>query len=263
MKKRTTVVTVSATLVVLTGFSVVEGLEYFQVARKCVSQTIRENIPLNVEIERMEVILGKLDSQVAGQKHALAKAQVALEDAEARLAQSQEECQKLICDMRSLRDLQCQTRVAAAPCGTVKVGGYSVSAGEITRALAYKLATWKSKTATSSVLEDAVTKQREAYRTLATRYDDWQQKRSLLAQRLDTLRARYAANQPSTAGTRGFQDGTDLARATELADEIEQRLRVIEKQQALGANSADQLLLETPKSNEDISAEVDRILEGK
>ncbi len=116
-EKDAMILVVGVGLLVASGFGIVEGIEYFQVARNRVSETIRENIPLGVEVERMEVILNKLDEQVGRQKYELAKAQVALEDAEASLAGACDNCQKLLSDMRTLRDLQNQVPATVGACG--------------------------------------------------------------------------------------------------------------------------------------------------
>jgi hypothetical protein len=60
-------------------------------------------------------------------------------------------------------------------------------------------------------------------------------------------------------------NNADLARATELADQIERKLRIVEAQQALGKDAADSLLsngvIDSQATN--VEAEVDRLLENQ
>lgn len=173
-------------------------------------------------------------------------------------------CQKLLSDMmRTLRDLQNQVPVTVGACGTVKVGRYSVSPDEVNRALASKLASWKSQSETLAEQEKSVERQRAASQMLAARYGDWNQKRELLAQRLETLRARLAAHNAGSTISESSIDTTDVVRATQLADEIERRLRVVEKQEALGTDPFEHLLSDTRPTGANVENEVDRILNKK
>ena len=94
-----------ATFLAMAGFSVAEVGEYLRVDHNRVVSTVRGEIPLSVEIDRMEVPLEKLDTQVNDQKYAVAKSQVALQDAETALQQSQLVNDRLVDDMQQLRNL--------------------------------------------------------------------------------------------------------------------------------------------------------------
>lgn len=55
-------------------------------------------------------------------------------------------------------------------------------------------------------------------------------------------------------------NNADLARATELADQIERELRIVNGQKAIGSDPADSLLSGGETSTGDVEAEVDGIL---
>ena len=163
MKKKKTVGTAVAAVVALAiaGFSVTEILEYLSVFRNRVRAVVREEIPLSVEIERMEVLIEKLDTQVDDQKQVVARAKVALEDAEAQHQKAQSVCGRLLSDMQYLRSL---TSVDGTPtCKTMTVGYQEVSSEDVHRALAHKLAAWKSATNTASAREEGLAQQRAAF----------------------------------------------------------------------------------------------------
>jgi len=94
-----------AGVLALAGFSVAEIREYLTVARNRVATPVRGEIPLSVEIDRMEVLLKKLDGQVNQQKYAVAKSRVALQDAEAESQRSASGCERLLSEMQQLRSL--------------------------------------------------------------------------------------------------------------------------------------------------------------
>ncbi|MCA9048379.1 MAG: hypothetical protein KDA89_06605 [Planctomycetaceae bacterium] len=251
--------TVAAVLAVA-GFSLAEVGEYLQVARNRVASVVRDEIPLSVEIDRMEVLLQKLDSQVSNQKYAVAKSRVALQDAEAEYQRSQGQCENLLSDMQQLRSLT--KSATATSCRTMSVGCRTVSGDDVHRALAYKLSSWKNASATARAREEALQQQRAAFSKLQQQFADWQSQRSLLAQRLETLKARHQTQQLSSETDKTVFNNADLARATQLADQIERELRIVEAQQALGNGPMASLLTTaseiSPAPN--VEAEVDALL---
>lgn len=258
MNKFAKVFVVGAGLLGLSGFGIVEALEYAQVARNNVKEAVKDSIPLSVEIDRMQVILDKMDQQVGQQKYAAAKAQVALEDAEAAVGHSRHDCDSLLSDMKKLRMIQSSGTKTA--CGAIQVGAYKVSAEDVNQALSNKLAGWKAKSAALTEQEASLERQRSAYRTLATRFEDWSQKRQLLSHRVEALRARNTAQQAGSGAVDSSFDTTDLARAAQLADDIEHKLRIVEKQEALHTSPIDSLLGGSTVESANVSAEVDSVL---
>lgn len=238
------------------GLSLAEMKEYGEVAIECVGKRMRDEIPLSVEIERMDVLLKKLNRQVDSQKYTVAKAKVALEDAEANLAYQQSTCTGLVTEMKLLRNLG-----PAGSCGTIQVGCHHVSAADVQQALAFKLAAWKESTAVRAAHEKLLDQQRMAFRKLTEKFTEWQSQRELLAHRLETLRARnHVQLLSSDTDTSVFNDA-DLARTTELADQIEKELRIVEVQQELGTSPIDHLLAEETQPATNVEAEVDAILD--
>ena len=253
----------AAAFLAIAGFSLAEFGEYLQVARNRVATTVRGEIPLSVEIDRMAVLLKKLDAQVHDQKYAVAKSRVALQDTEAEYQRSQGQCANLVSDMQQLRRLG--STETTSSCGTVTVGCRKVSSDDVQRALAYKLSSWKNASATAKAREEALQHQRAGFAKLEQQFTDWQSQRTLLSQRLDTLKARNQTQQLASETDTTVFNNADLARATELADQIERELRIVEAQQALGNDIADSVLgngnIDGQATN--VEAEVDRLLENQ
>ena len=255
MKKLITIGMAMCCFLTITGFTIAEVREYFQVAQNRVTKTIREEIPLDVEIDRLELLLTKTDRQVSRQKYQVAKSEVLMEEADTILLSQQNDCETILDSMRTLRKVQKQGG------NNLQVGCHRVSSDEIAQALAYKLNAYQLKTSSWEARKRAVEQQRAAYNKLYTGYTEWNQKRQLLSHRLETLRSRLAANQAgNTQSGQTFQT-TDLARATELADEIEQKLKIAETQQALGTAPFEGLIQERSAGTRDVTAEVDQLLE--
>lgn len=238
------------------GLSLTEALEYAQVAQANVANAVQSELPLSIEIDRMEVILGKLQQQLSGQNREVAKAQVALEDADAALERDRDQADALLREMQLLRVHQTSSTTS---CGKVQIGCHTVTAADVRGALARKLASYESICTAVSQREQMVERQRQAYHVLATRFSDWNQERELLTHRLEALRSRHAAQQAATGQDITSFDSTDLARASQLAEEIEQKLRIAEKEQALGSAPLSHLL--SPEIEEaDVEGRIDQLL---
>lgn len=189
----------------------------------------------------------------------MAKSKIALHDAEVEYQRAQSGCEGLLSDMQQLRNLTMSQTTSS--CRTITVGDQKVSAEDVRRALAHKLTSWKGAVETSKAREQALTQQQTAYAALERQFTDWQSQRQLLAQRLETLRARHQTQTLASETDTTVFNNADLARATELADRIERELRIVEAQQALGSDPAESLLGNGPSDGTAaVEAEVDRIL---
>ena len=60
---------------------------------------MKDSIPLDVEIDRMQVLIRKLDQQVDHQKYAVARSGIVLQDAQAEYVRSDARCQHLLAEM--------------------------------------------------------------------------------------------------------------------------------------------------------------------
>lgn len=238
------------------GFSLAEMAEYGEVALNRVAEEVRKPIPLSVELDRMKVLLDKLDRQVNSQKFAVAKAKVALEDAEADLEHQRSGVDRLLAEMRRLRGLESQQSS-----GMVQIGCHSVSTTDVRQALAYKLSAWQQSTAKQEALTGLVSQQRAAYQQLQSRFTEWQTQRELLAHRLETLKARYETQRLAADTDVSVFNDADLARATDLAEQIEKELRTVEVQQELGNTPLAPIFSDLESAAKtDIEAQVDQIL---
>ncbi len=259
MKKLIGVGIGAALLFAVVGFSFAELSEYTQVVRNRVHQGVKEAIPMSVEIDRLEVLLQKLNQQVASQKYLVAKANIGLQDAELEQERQESKSNNLLTEMKHLRGW-----LAASEYATIQVGCQKVNKGDISQALRHKLAAWKESSAATEACAEAVSAQKQAVVALNKQFTEWQNQRKLLGHRLEKLKAQAVAQQLKQRTTLPELDQSDLARANELADEIEKEIRIAEAQDALGTDPLDQLLdEELTDDTSSLEAEIDAILGKK
>ncbi|MCA8987558.1 MAG: hypothetical protein KDA78_07955 [Planctomycetaceae bacterium] len=240
------------------GFSFAELGEYTRVVKNRMHSAVKDSIPLSVEIERMEVLLTKLDDQVASHKYLVAKSQINLQEAEAELKRHESKSQNLFTEMKHLRSWIDATEVA-----TVCVSGHRVSRTDISTALRHKLSAWKESEATVEACAQTVGEHRKATDALTMQFTEWENQRKLLGHRVEKLKAQVVAQQLKQETSLAQLDQSDLARATRLAEDIEKEIRINEAQAALGTSPLDHVLQEQVDDSADITAEVDAVLNGQ
>lgn len=217
----------------ISGFGITEAFEYLTTAGNRISDALHDGMPVDVEIDRIQVILAGVDDQIERQKHVVATGLVALEDAESAVKQEHAECQALLSEMQTLRNRLPDKAGAtqSTACRQPQPPGQDTQG--IRRRLATRLAIWEARTSSLQVLEEAVEHQRQAVDQLTARHDEWRRKRELLSSRLTVLRTRQTSSQAYDSETGSAFDDAALSRATRLANEIETRLRVGEKASSL------------------------------
>jgi chromosome segregation ATPase len=230
--------------------------EYLQVFGDKAGTAVKEHIPDSIELQRMDVLLQKLNGQVDQQKRAVATAKIALEDAEAEFQTTELACNRLKGELQQLRDL---TKADGEECSTL-VSYRGISQADIRRALAGRLESWKQTSQRRDALGKALDLRRQAFAQLEAKFTEWQSQREQLAQRIETLKIRHqTASLSADADTSTF-DNADLARTTELADGLERKLRIEEAKQAIGLDPLDGLLSTDVDDRTDLEAEVDSVL---
>ena len=247
--------------------------EYGRVFLRRAHRTADERIPLSVKIERMELIKEKLDSQVKDQAEKVARAEIALQDAEEYLSASENRCNGILGDLSTLRSACGKTKTyvtTSSRCGSTK--SHSISRTQIVQALKQTAANWKIQKQALDARRTAVDAQRQAFEKLSDQFVRWKAQKDLLGHRIEMLKARHATQKLSDSADVTAIDGADLARAEQLADSIEKDLRIAEARDVIADESnsgladtlreIDVIQENTATSTEDqILREVDNILD--
>lgn len=252
MKKPLTIILTICCLLGISGFSLAEMQEYIEVARGRISNLIRKEIPLDVEIDRLEVILKRTNEQVVRHQNQIARTGLIIEHADELMTREKNECNSLLVSMRTLRNMQGTSNYP------VSGGCHSHSSQNVSTALAYKYQSYQFKKSSWESCKKLVEQQKVAYENYTREYSEWIQKRDLLIQKLETLKTRLAAYEAGQLNSESSLHASDLKRASELADEIERNLKVEEKKSQLEKESGRQT---TGIADQDILSEIDQLLE--
>jgi predicted RNase H-like nuclease (RuvC/YqgF family) len=205
----------------LLGVSFTDITEFATVAKIRTEKLVDDAIPISVKIDRMAVILDKMDAQVKEQAMVVAKGKVAAETAQADLEETQKQLNQLLSEMRQLRS-ECENTSTLKPVGQ-----------SLVQALGSKLASYRNLETLNAAKSKAVEAQRRAYEELSKQFVDWQNKRQLLGYQIETLRARYTAQQLSDSANVDVFSDADLSRATKLAEDVGEIISLNEVQRSL------------------------------
>lgn len=244
---------VGTVALVVSGLGIRESWEYLQVAHGKVEQTIRDGIPVGAEIDRLNLLVDKLDNEIGSKKRDVARAAVALEDYEQKLVDLN---QQLDSSKRHMTDLRTALE-SERP--SLRFGCSVYSQVEVEQALRSKLNDFKAKSRICEQMERAVELHRTTYQQLSGRLAERQRERDLLAQKVQTLEAERQSLALSAQPDSPLLDSDTLARAKELADQIENRLRTERKLQQLDVNSIDSISQPTPQVEFSPVDEFDRL----
>lgn len=256
MKKVAMVCGLGLALLAISGFGFTEVSEYFQVARKNINEGLKSNISADVELDRLEVVLQKLNLQISKHKIQVAKAEVAhdraVESWNVEVVKSEKHMQK----MADLRDIQ----KSMANVSTVKVGCHSVSIAEIKAALASQLELYKSCKKVCAKKAELMESQRMAVQKLKAKFNEMKQQSQLLSQKLDLLRSRNEIQKANATINGELElDDTELSRAKALVEEIETRFDINDKASELNGHAAD-IIIQSNGTGTAVESEVDEIL---
>lgn len=231
--------------------------EVGQVMANRFTEGVKGSIPVEVEIERLELLLTKVEREASRNTHAVARAQIALEDALASKEQAESwaaGCKQKLARLRSLD---------ADEEGRVQLGCQTVSYEAVRLSMARQVSAWKANRATCAAHEKTVAALQAACDNLTAKHEAWTARRDQLKTTLETLRARQTALAATTdAPTSGVV--VELDRAQELASSIERRLRIAEREEALGQGIGIDALsageIDADPADMNVEADVDAIL---
>jgi DNA repair exonuclease SbcCD ATPase subunit len=193
--------------------------EYVRVVVNQGKEAIQDNIPADVEIDRLGLILSKLDEELADSRRIRAESAIRLEKASRQLEDKREELD----DQRKEVEA-CKSRLTDA--NTQDEGCSSAKATELANWTKSCLSRFKATQKAVENLEQTVINLKKVQSELADLLNTRRQQRDELAARLDAIRIEKESLDLLTGGSGNLPSSDNLRRADELAEKLEDKLRV-------------------------------------
>jgi hypothetical protein len=206
------------------GLSLLAGLktssEYLTVLSQQGTEAVADLVPMNIEIDRLETIIQNLDEDLAGARRVRAEAALSLEKAQTQLVAKQEE-------LRTQRKQVEACKARLADHGNSDGGCQSTAKGKDLACLAKAcLDRFKTTQRTVEALETTVSKLKTTQDEIVQKLETRRQERDLLVGRLDAIRSEKESLGWLAGGSGNLPSSDNLKRANELAEKLEDKLKV-------------------------------------
>lgn len=221
--------------------------EFATVASNYVTSVGKKAIPVAIDIERLELAINQLDSEIAKNGRSVVEEAVALDQYQAEVDEKARNVARLKSDLSELRDRYTSVSCEASRCN-------------LEAAIGKRLARAKAQTESLVSMHNAAENRRLGYEKMVAAFEQQKLDRDLLREKLEAFRAEHA-----TMKMRGELEHSTFAtsasrKATDLAIEIGDRLEVNRRLAKQLSNEIDLGLAdESPKAGFDIS-ELDEVL---
>jgi len=205
------------------GTSSVVGLattsEYLNVLGNRGSKVIEDAIPIDVQIDRLALIVSKLDDELANSRRVRAESAIRLEKASRQLEDKREVLEEQRRQIES-----CKTRLSNS--GTKEGGCSSTNGKDLAAWTRSCLDRFKASQRTVENLESTVQRLKTVQSELAGQLNSRRLERDELAARLDAIRSEKESLGWLAGGSGNLPSSDNLKRASELAEKLEDKLQV-------------------------------------
>lgn len=243
------------TILAVTAVTALVGLgtirsasEYVQVGFRQVGEAIDGQIPVQVEVDRLQLVLEKTDNELSSGRRVRAEAGLRTEKARRELAAQQE---KLEHDRKQMEIIRSKLPGGSSACS-------SVDQGELAKALKTRMERYQLQAQGVEHMETAVAVLETRYAELDETLEARRRDRDLLAQRLAAIRTEKATLELVAGGGGNLPSSDTLARGQALAEKLEDAIALERQLVAPPVDAIDRMLAEA-ESSEDILADFDRL----
>lgn len=222
--------------------------DYGTIGIQYLSKWLAGNIPVQVDIDRLDLSVQRLDAEIASNGRRVVEQAVALDRSASQVVAKERSLAQAKDSLRNLRD-KYVSRVDAA----VKQ--------QLEDALAKQLARYKAQHQALGLAKSSLVSRRQAYEAMLAAFEKQKLDRDILKEKVASFRAEY-----ETMKMRGELQQTAIAnsasrKATDLAIDIADRLEVHRRLAELEVSSTSKSLsIETPVAFE--LAEVDNVIDS-
>lgn len=198
-------------------------VSYLKGGRKAVVDLVKDLTPIELDIKRLEAEIDGLVPQIRAGRQVVAEMEVSLKQQEEELQELRQNQEKARQEMQALRDLLAKEE------DRYTVAGREYSREEVEADLNRRLDRYQETEATIKTREALLGQQKESLATAQRKLTQLVGKKDQLVTQAEGLKQRLAAVRMSQRTSQVEVDQSALARAEELAKQIDRRLVVLSK----------------------------------
>ena len=214
-------IAVGAGIVLVLGVSTT--VSYLKGSRKAVVDVVRDLTPIELDIKRLEAEIDGLVPQIRAGRQVVAEMEVSLKQQEEELQELRQNQEKARQEMQALRDLLEKEQ------DRYTIAGREYSRQEVEADLNRRLDRYQETETTIKTREALLTQQKEGLATAQRKLTQLVGQKDRLVTQAEGLKQRLAAVRMSQRTSQVQVDQSALARAEELAKQIDRRIAVLSK----------------------------------
>lgn len=224
---------------------------YVRTAWHKTGQTLRENVPLDFEIDRLSTLIRDAENELRQNEQAIARLEVEVDYLQKDVNQMEADLNRQKAEMAKLRDVLMDEERQ-----TFEFGGKTYTRKEVENDLKRRLNRFQSTQKMLAAKKEALEKRRQALDDAKSAIENVRLHIDRLAQKRDELKEQKRL-EDMYPNTRVTVDSSKLQEAARLADEIEKDLRTRQK---IRENTSDGGFIPVEEDNRPVLERVEELL---
>lgn len=213
----------AAVAVVASSLGVATSWSYIKTAWRGVGQSVRDLTPIRFDLERLAGLIADLQPEIRRNQQVAVQLDVEREYLEKDIAALESQQQKAKAEMAALRQSLGQTG------SQFQFAGRSYSRQQVEQDLARRLDQYEERQAQLAAKKQLLAERQRTLEAATAKVNEYRRQYEQLQQKYESLKAELAlAEAAQAAGNLQF-DSSKLAQAKDLAQEVEKRIRVMQK----------------------------------
>ncbi len=228
-----------AAAVVVSSLGLGTTWSYLKTAWSQVGQTIRDVTPISFDLKRLEQMIRDLEPEIRRNMQVVAQLEVEVEYLEKGVRQLEREQEKAFAQMKQLREALREPRTE------FEFGGRLFTRAQVERDLARRLDRYQMQQDRLEAKRQLLQQRLRTLQAAQEKVAEYRRQYDLLVAKAEQLKAELQLAQAAAATGELNLDGSKLGEARQLAQEVEARIRVLQKVIDQGRTPADEIPVAT------------------
>ncbi|MCR4415341.1 MAG: hypothetical protein NUV77_23255 [Thermoguttaceae bacterium] len=213
----------AAVAVVASSLGLATSWSYLKTAWRGVGQSVRELTPIGFDLERLAGLIADLQPEIRRNQQVAVQLEVEREYLEKDIAAMEGQQEKAKAEMAKLRQTLAQGG------SQFQFAGQKYSRQQVEQDLARRLDQYEERQTQLAAKKQLLAERQRTLEAATAKVNEYRRQYEQLQERYESLKAELAlAEAAQAAGNLQF-DSSKLAQAKDLAQEVEKRIRVVQK----------------------------------
>jgi len=210
-------------VLVVSSLGVATTWSYLKTLHRGVGEAIRDATPISFELRRLDGMIAELVPEIRRNQKVVAQLEVEVEYLEREVATMQSEQEEAFAQMRKLREALGEQRPH------YQFAGQSYTRDQVEQDLARRLDRYEERRAQLAAKEQLLEQRRRTLEAAVAKVTEYRRQYEQLVAKAESLQAELKLVEAAQAAGKLQFDQSKLAQAKQLAQEVEKRIRVLQR----------------------------------